>query len=207
MSNSLFGKGYAPQESTGGSKKLPAGGYICRIMGAKIENAKSSGLPMVVAQFDICEGEYNNFYHDKYKSDMAFRPNATYQGIARIPAVDEEGKARKGFNTFCGAVEKSNDIKLPTEDTAFLNALKGAVVGIIFGREEVKFSDGRTAMVTKPKFYRSVETIESGSYETPKDEYLAPSAPSFTENVGSLFGDVPVNEVDTFSAAEDSIPF
>ena len=41
MSNSLFGKGYSPRESGGSSKKLPAGGYICRIMNAKIENAKT----------------------------------------------------------------------------------------------------------------------------------------------------------------------
>lgn len=206
MSNSLFGKGYDPKESGSGSKKLPAGGYICKVMGAKIENAKSSGLPMVVLQFDIADGEYSSFYHDKYKNDVAFRPNANYQGIARIPAVDKEGKARRGFNGFCGAVERSNDIKLPTEDTAFLNALKGAYVGIIFGREEVAFDDGRTAWVTKPKYYRSVDTIQSGNYDVPEDKYLEPSAPTMDE-VSSLFGDAPVSEVDTFSAAEDSIPF
>lgn len=209
MSNSLFGKGYSPRESGGSSKKLPAGGYICRIMNAKIENAKTSGLPMVVAQFDICEGEYSNFYHEKYSNDINFRPSATYQGIVRIPAVDAEGKARRGFNSFCGAVEKSNDIKLPTEDMAFLNALKGAVVGIIFGREEVAFDDGRTAFVTKPKFYCSTESIENGNYTIPDDKLLAPSAPSgdFANNVSALFGNAPVSEVDSFSAAEDDIPF
>ena len=210
MSNSLFGRGFEPQEGTGSSRKLPAGGYICRIMDAKIKNAESSGLPMVVIQFDICEGEYNNFYHDKYKNDIAFRPNASYQGIARISAVDQQGNARRGFNSFCGAVEKSNDIKLPQEDVAFINALKGKLVGIIFGREEVEFENGDTAMVTKPKFYRSVETIENGNYETPKDEMLEPSAPSaLAQGASALFGNMPVTETnfDSFSAAEDDIPF
>lgn len=209
MSNALFGKGFEPQESTGSSRKLPAGGYICRIMNAKMENARTSGLPMVILQFDICEGEYNNFYHDKYKNDIAFRPNSNYQGIARIPAVDEHGNARRGFNSFCGAVEKSNDIKLPQEDVAFLNVLKDKFVGIIFGREEVEFEDGSTAMVTKPRFYRSVETIESGNYETPQDKMLEPSAPSFAQSASSLFGNAPVTEtgLDTFQAAEDDIPF
>lgn len=206
MSNSLFGKGYEPKENGGSPKKLPAGGYICRIMNAKVENAKTSGLPMVVAQFDICEGEYSNFFHDKYKNDVAFRPNSNYQGVVRIPAVDAEGKARRGFNSFCGAVEKSNDIKLPTEDVAFLNALKGAVVGIIFGREEVKFSDGRTAMITKPKFYCSTESIESGNYRVPDDEYLEPTASDIATSASALFG-TSVAEVDSFSAAEDDIPF
>lgn len=203
MANSLFGKGFEAIESTS-SRKLPAGGYICKIMNAKVENAKSSGLPMVVIQFDICEGEYNNFFHEKYSNDLKFRPTAKYQGIARIPAVDAEGNARRGFNGFCGAIEKSNDIKLPLEDVAFLNALKNAYVGIVFGREEVEFDDGRTAMVTKPKFYRSTQAIESGDYETPKDELLSrsdygsepqDSVPSFLEGV------------DSFSSAEDDIPF
>lgn len=207
MSNSLFGKGFAPVEGSGTSKKLPAGGYICRLMNAKIENAKSSGLPMVVCQFDIADGEFANYYHNKYATDIKFRSEAKYQGIIRIPAVDAEGNARKGFNGFCGAVEKSNDIKLPTEDVPFLNALKGAMVGIIFGREEVRFNDGSTAMVTKPKFYRSVETIQSGNYDVPEDVYLAPSKDSFTSDVNSLFGGVPINEADSFSAASDDIPF
>ena len=206
MSNSLFGKGYEAKESTGASRKLPAGGYICRIMNAKMEIAKSSGLPMVVMQFDICDGEYNNYYHDEYGNDMKYRPNAKYQGVARIPAVDAEGKARRGFNSFCGAVEKSNDIKLPNEDTAFLNVLRNKTVGIIFGREEVRFDDGNTAMVTKPQFYRSVQTIESGDYDIPKDKLLEPTSPSdsIISGVNDLFGDIPV---DTFSAAEDDIPF
>ena len=208
MSNSLFGSGYEAKESVGGaSRKLPAGGYVCRIMDAKIQNAQTSGLPMVVIQFDICEGEYNNFYHDKYKNDLGFRPSAKYQGIARITAVDAEGKARRGFNSFCGAIEKSNDVKLPTEDTAFLNMLKNKFIGIIFGREEVQFDDGRIAMVTKPKFYRSTQAIESGDYKTPDDEYLKPSASSANDVISgasSLFGDMPV---DSFSAAEDDIPF
>lgn len=204
MSNTLFGKGYEATEG-GSSRKLPAGGYICRIMGARMENAKSSGLPMVIVQFDICDGEYNNFFHEKYGNDLKYRPTATYQGIARIPAVDAEGKARRGFNSFCGAIEKSNDIKLPTEDIAFLNTLKGKEVGIIFGREEVEFNDGRTAMVTKPKYYRSTQTIENGDYETPTDEMLSHNSYSYDEpsedNPSFLDG------VDSFSSAEDDIPF
>lgn len=207
----LFGNGYQPQESTGASRKLPAGGYVCRIMGAKMQNAKTSGLPMVVIQFDISEGEYNNFYHDKYANDIKFRPEATYQGIARIPAIDENGNQRRGFNSFCGAVEKSNDIKLPTEDVAFLNALKDKFVGIIFGREEVEFSNGDVKMIAKPKFYRSTQAIENGEYTIPEDKYIEPSAPSALANGASaLFGNVPVTEtsgVDSFSAAMDDIPF
>lgn len=209
MANSLFGTGFEPVESIGGNKALPADGYICTIMNAKIENTKTTGLPMVVIQFDIADGEYSNYYHKKFDNDKNFNSNPSYGGIARIPAVDEKGNAKRGFNSFCGAVEKSNDIKLPMDDTAFLNMLKGKMVGIIFGREEFQGSDGGIHWSTKPKFYRSVQTIESGDYTVPEDKYLTPSAPGFTENVNSLFGSVPMTEtnVDSFAASEDDIPF
>jgi len=208
MASSLFGKGYEPKEGTG-SRKLPKGGYIVRIMSAKIENAKSSGLPMLVIQFDISDGEFSNYYHKKYESDKKFRDNAKYQGIARIPAIDQEGKARRGFNTFCGAVEKSNDIKLPQDDTEFLNMLKGKFVGIIFRNEEFRGSDGNVYMTAKPTWYRSVQTIESGEYDIPEDKLLKEDFGIGYDDADDFFGDAPASGsiADSFSAAEDDIPF
>jgi len=197
MSNALFGQGYDPKESKGGNKALPSGGYITRIMSAKMETAKSSGLPMVVVAFDICEGEYANYYHNKWERDKGYRADAKYSGVARIPAVDENGKARKGFNSFCGAVEASNDCKLPTDDEMFLASLKGKFVGIIFGREEFETRDGRVMWTTKPKWYRSVETIENGDFDIPDDEPLQKS--NYDAGIG--------NEVDSFAMAESDLPF
>lgn len=195
MSNSLFGQGYAPKESKG-SKALPAGGYVCRILGAKMEMAKSSGLPMVVIQFDIAEGEFKDFYRQKYLNDKNYRADAKWSGIGRIPAVDAQGKARKGFNSFCGAVENSNDCKLPTEDDMFLMSLKDKEVGILFGREEYRGNDGQNHWSTKPKFYRSCETIRTGDYDIPKDEPLQ----------GGGYNEADAY-ADSFSAAADDIPF
>lgn len=190
MGNSLFGQGYAPKEASG-SKTLPAGGYIIKIMAARMEMAKSSGLPMVVIQFDISEGDYRNYYHDKYTRDKGYRPDAKWSGVGRIPAVDAQGKARKGFNSFCGAVEKSNDIKLPTEDTAFLEALKGLYVGVLMGREEYRGNDGQTHWSVKPKFYRSTEVIESGNYTVPDDEPLQDSGYEIADTFEAVTEDLP----------------
>lgn len=213
MGNALFGQGYDPKESSG-SKQLPAGGYICKIMNAKMELSKSSNLPMVVIQFDIAEGEHSNYYHKKFQTDKGYRFDAKYGGVARIPAVDREGKARRGFNSFCGAVEKSNDIQLPKEDTAFLNMLKDKYVGILFGREEFQGKDGSVHWTTKPQFYRSVETIENGNFDVPEDKYLdKPTDNSFGSFNGSadLFGDGfgsdLGNPADSFAQAESDIPF
>jgi len=197
MSNSLFGQGFDPKESKGGSPQLPGGGYVCRIMSAKMQNALSSGLPMVVVAFDICEGEYANYYHKKWDNAKNYSPDAKYGGVARIPAVDAQGKARKGFNSFCGAVEASNDCKLPQDDELFLTSLKGKYVGIIFGREEFETRDGRVMWTTKPKFYRSVATIESGDFDIPDDVPLEKS--SYDAGFG--------NDVDSFAQAESDLPF
>lgn len=193
MGNTLFGQGYAPKEATG-SKALPAGGYIARIMNAKMELAKSSGLPMVVIQFDIAEGEYKDFYRQKYLNAKNYGADAKWQGVGRIPAVDAEGKAREGFNRFCGAIEKSNDCKLPTDDDMFLLSLKDKYIGILMGREEYRGNDGRLHWSTKPKFYRSTETIESGNYTVPEDEPLK----------GSGYSDP---YADSFAQAAEDLPF
>lgn len=195
MGNSLFGTGYDPKE-TNGSKALPADGYVCKIMAAKMELAKSSGLPMVVIQFDIAEGEYKQYFRNKYLNAKNYNPDTKWQGVGRIPAVDAEGKARKGFNSFCGAVEKSNDCKLPTDDELFLASLKDKYIGIIFGREEYRGNDGQNHWSTKPKFYRSVQTIESGNFTIPDDEPLQDNF----YNAADAYAD-------SFAQAESELPF
>lgn len=209
MAQTFFGNDYDSVQ-VGGGRALPADGYICRIIKARMTKSRD-GLPMVEALFDICEGEYNNYFGDKYKANLMRNPQAEYpsNGRAKVVAVDAEGKTKKTFKGFVTSIEHSNDMTMPREDTAFLNALSGKLIGVIFGREEFLGGDGKPHWVTKPRWYRSVQDIESGNFEVPEDTPLATSAPStdFGSNVSALFGDVPVTEVDSFSAAEDDIPF
>lgn len=211
MAQTFFGNDYDSVQ-VGGGKSLPAGGYVCRITKARMTQSRD-GLPMVEALFDICEGEYANFFHDKYKANLMRNPQAEYpkNGRAKVIAVDANGNTKKTFKGFNTSIEKSNGITLPREDNAYLNALAGKLIGVIFGREEFEGTDGETHWATKPRWYRSVEDIDKGNYETPKDVPLTQSTPtaSFnTESVSALFGsDVPVQEVDSFNAAMDDIPF
>lgn len=210
MAQTFFGNDYDSVQ-VGGGKALPKGGYICRIIKARMTKS-SQGLPMVEALFDICEGEYANYFGDKYRDSLQRNPKNEYpnNGRAKVVAVDEKGNTKKTFKGFVTSIEKSNEVNLPREDNAFLKALEGKLIGVIFGREEFEGNDGKTHWATKPRWYRSVQDIESGNYEVPEDAYLEPSEPDFNSNVSSLFGNVPVTEtsgVDSFSAAEDDIPF
>lgn len=192
----LFGKDYDSVQVGGGFKALPGGGYVVYIKKAQMTN-NSNGLPMVEALVDIAEGDYKGYFGDLYRSRLGNDPNAKYpyNGILRITAVDENGNTKKNFKSFCTAVEQSNDMTLPRHDDAFLKALAGKFVGVLYQREEYVGNDGNNHWSTKPKWYRNVETIRSGKFTAPEDVPLADSYE--TEVITS----------DSFSAAEDDIPF
>ncbi len=75
-------QGYNNSETVvaGEGKKLPAGNYICEILGAKVETSQKGNL-MLVIQFDIKEGEYANFYRNTHKVAKENNPEAKYRGV------------------------------------------------------------------------------------------------------------------------------
>lgn len=192
----LFGKNYNDVQVGGEFKPLPGGGYICRILSAKMSK-NSNDLPMIEVAIDISDGEYAQYFHKLYRDRIGRDPNAKYpyNGVLRITAVDEEGNTKKNFKSFVTSVEKSNDCELPRHDEAFLKALKDKTVGVLYQREEYEGNDGKTHWSTKPKWFRDVETIESGNFTVPEDIPLS-------DTYGTGF-----ESADTFSAAMDDIPF
>ena len=187
----LFGNDFDQVQVGGDFKVLPAGGYVCRIIKAK-QTTSTDGLPMVEAMIDIVDGEYEKYFGNLYRSKQASDPTAKYpyNGICKVKAVDAEGHTKKLFKSFCTAIEQSNDMELPRHDDAFIKALNGKEIGVIFGREEYMGNDGKAHWSTKPRWYRSTENIYSGNYQVPDDQPLDPSV-----------------KADSFSAAEDDIPF
>lgn len=224
---SLFGSDYDQVKVGGDFQALPAGGYVMVIKNAKITN-NSNGLPMVVAIADIAEGEYKGYFHSLYRERVEKDINSKYpyNGTFRITAVDAEGKTKKNFKSFCTAIEDSNEIQLPRNNNeAFLKALVGKYVGVLYQREEYEGNDGKNHWSTKPKWFRNVEAIREGKFTVPEDKPL-----SLTEDTGfstvnasvgsfnsfnsqdasaitDMFGVQPTFEADSFSAAEDDIPF
>lgn len=171
----LFGSDYDQVKVGGDFQALPAGGYVMCIKNAKITNS-SNGLPMIVAIADIAEGEYKGYFHKLYRERVEKDINSKYpyNGTFRIVAIDAEGKTKKNFKAFCTAVEDSNDIQLPrNNDEAFLKALVGRMVGVLYQREEYEGNDGKNHWSTKPKWFRNVETIREGKFTVPEDRPLS----------------------------------
>lgn len=211
----LFGKNYDSVQVGGEFQALPGGGYVVRIKKAQM-TTNSNNLPMIEVMVDIAEGNYKGYFGDLYRNRIGSDPNAKYpyNGILRITAVDEEGNTKKNFKSFCTAVEQSNDMTLPRHDDAFLKALAGKYVGVLYQREEYEGNDGKAHWSTKPKWYRSVETIRSGKFTAPEDVPLSDTyGTGFSEADASAINDMFGVDAqfegmnDTFNASTDSIPF
>ena len=56
------------QARTGAREQLPAGGYVCRIRGAREET--NSGYWQLVIAFDVHEGEKAGIFDRRYKDDV-----------------------------------------------------------------------------------------------------------------------------------------
>lgn len=202
MGNTLFGRDYDKVQVGGGGKSLPPGGYVCRILKAKLTQTKSTNLPMVEAIVDIIDGEYEQYFSKRYEDNKAkhgkdakFPNNA----IVRVVAIDADGNTKKQFKSFCTCIEESNQMEVPKDnDDAFIKAIQGKEIGVLFGREEFVGNDGNSHFSTKPRWFRSTESILNGDFETPADQLLDNSYyPSASD------ADLP----DSFSVAQDDIPF
>lgn len=179
----------------GESRILPAGGYICRILKAE-ETESRAGKPMIKVAFDIEGGEYAGYFRDQFenKKAMAEDPSGVswpFSGTKWILLFDNEGATNRDFKSFCTALEDSGT-EVWKDGMIDAARLKNAKLGIIFRREEHDYMG--TFWRTVPWGFRSVKTIEEGNYNVPEDKPLA-------KKVGSY------EVTDSFSAAEDDIPF
>ena len=177
---------------------LPADGYVCKILKAE-ETESRTGKPMLKVAFDIDQGDYAGYFREQFDgrkaaSDEPSEVKWPFNGTKWILLYNNEGATNRDFKSFCTALEDSGtDVwKNDTFDTA---ALKGAKLGIIFRREEHEYQNARSWRTT-PWGFRSVKAIESGSFNVPEDKALP----------GSISG-TGFEEVDSFSALEEDLPF
>lgn len=178
----------------GEARILPAGGYICRILKAE-ETESRAGKPMIKVAFDIIEGEFSGYFRDRFDTWKAAAEDPTdvkwpFNGTKWILLYNNEGETNRDFKSFCTALEESGT-EVWKKDMLDAAGLKDAKIGIIFRREESEYMNERRWR-TMPFGFRSVKTIQEGTFNVPDDKPLP----------------VQNNEIeDSFSAMEDDIPF
>lgn len=155
-------------QKASGASNVPAGGYVGKVISAKI--AEYSWGDRLEIAFDIAEGEHAGFFDKQFKANTA--NDKKWKGVCRInlPAEDAEEWQYRGINNFLYSIEESNNGF--TFDFENLATAKGKMCGFIFNRREWELDDGRTGWTTECRTTATVEEIRNGDFRIPKDRPL-----------------------------------
>lgn len=160
----------------GGFKRLPAGGYVCRVQAVR-EDKSRQGNDEIVLRLDIAEGPYAGYFSRDYlHAAKRFGEQAFWKGTYTQVTV---GKSLPFFKGLLEAFKASNPGYEPYfGDTGEWDEqeLRGKLIGFIF-REETSPTTGKTSVVAR--YPKDVETIRSGNYTVPEAttrQYYGPAS-------------------------------
>lgn len=153
---------------------LPAGGYVCRIQGAKISEYQShngSTFERLEVAVDIEEGEYKGYYRQDFDNQQT--EDKKWRGVFRLYVPSGDGSEQDNWSTaklkrFVTDVEDSNPGYRWDWDE---KKLKGKLVGLTFRREEWEYN-GRNGWKTNPFQAYTVDDIHQDKFQMPKDKPL-----------------------------------
>lgn len=144
---------------TDGVERVPAGGHICRIIGAKVETLENGSEKLSLA-LEIDEGSpLDGIFQRTFVSKHAGNPDAKWPCVFSQFLTDREGVCSPYFKGLIRCVENSNSGYQWAWNEEML---KGKRVGMIFREEEFVASDGSVRTTTRPAFARSVDRIREG---------------------------------------------
>lgn len=185
---------------TGEFMQLPAGLYVCEILGVKQE--EYNGHDRFVMQFDIAEGDQKEFYQRQYNMEKATNQNAKYKGVHRQYMDSNSLPFFKGLMT---SVERSNQgFHFPWGTQGNEKTLVGKKFGAVMGREEFLTADGEKRMATKIVQIRSIDGLKDA--KVPEDKLLddAPAAGAPAPQQGETDKDGFMNIPD---GVDEELPF
>ena len=176
-------KDFKAERSSSGRETLPAGGYVCQIISAKVDS-NEWGETLVVAH-DVCEGDYEGIFKRDFENND--REDKKWRGTFRLKLPKDDGSEqdawkKRSFSNFIWAVEQSNPGFTWDWDE---KKLKGKKVGLIYRNEEWEMN-GRSGWTTKAAGSESIDNIREGKFRLLKDKPLpearkAAAAQTFTE--------------------------
>ena len=170
--------GYEKTQAYTGAAKLPAGGYVLKILAVKFEPGKGDVSDQLIISYDIAEGDQEGFYQKNYAAQTG--EDKRWKGSKSLWLPKDDGSERdewtkRKFKTFIVCVEDSNDGFHWDWDES---KLKGKLVGGIFNEKEYEFN-GNTGFYTALHHFVAVETIRQSDFKVPAPTYLKnkPAAP------------------------------
>lgn len=143
---------------TGDGNRLPAGGYICRIV--KVEDFP--GKEYLKIGYDILEGEYAKYFEGVYeRNGKQWWPANFFRSYKE--------SALGFFKGFIEAIDMSNN-------THYTDAIEGGFdeqnlvrkkIGLVIGYEEYRGNDGSIKERAYVAKNTSIQNIEDGKYTVP----------------------------------------
>ena len=176
--------GVEPKQPKGGREILPAGGYVCQILSAKVEEAEW-GDTLVIAH-DVCEGDFEGFFKRDYENNTF--ENKKWRGTFRLKLPKDNGdqydnRKKEQLAYFMGAIESSNPGFEWGEWATIEKRLNGKKIGLVYRNKEWEYN-GRTGWTTEAAGADSIDSIREGKFYHYKDKPLPEkpvSATVFTE--------------------------
>lgn len=147
-------------QASGASKRLPAGAYVCKVLGVKYEAGENGNSDRIRVQFDIAEGEFKDFFQKQYEAntneDKKYKGNATVY-VPTDDGSEKDGWTKKSFAGWTSSFEESNPGYAWDWDE---KKWKGKLVGIVFG-DTGTVIEGKEIVYTEARFAVSAGTVRS----------------------------------------------
>ena len=160
---------FAPHKASANSfAPLPVAPYVCKIM--KCEEQSNQYGSQLVISFDICEGEYANYYSEKYKNSTF--ADKKWGGVLYLSVPSDKSRYpesdQKNIENLIACVEEENPkFSWDWDETK----LKGCVVGINYCNKEWEYN-GQTGWSASPRFICSAQDVRDGKVKQAKDRPL-----------------------------------
>lgn len=192
-------KGYAEAQVYSDQERLPAGGYVLKILDVKYQ--ENNWGDVIILSFDIEEGGYKGFFAANYKAQA--QEDKKWKGTYRLQVPKDDGSEQdnwkqRRFKTIMQNFEESNQGYHWNWDE---QTLKGKLIGALFNNKEYDFN-GRHGFFTNCHSLVTVEKIRSGKFDIPADTLL---------KVGTRNESQPAMDSDGFmnipNGTEEELPF
>lgn len=162
---------FEAKKASTGREILPAGGYVCEIKNAKVEEYKGGQYQSLVLMIEVAEGEYAGFYKRDYDNntneDKKWRGRYAIS-LPKDDGTDQDAWTKRTFGNFIWAVQESNPGYVWNWDE---KTLKGKKLGVLYRNREWALND-RTGWTTEAAGSVSVDDCRAGKYRLPKDKPL-----------------------------------
>lgn len=170
------------ERSSSGRETLPAGGYVCQIISAKVES-NDWGDTLVIAH-DVCEGDYAGIFKRDYDANTMDEKKWRGTFRQRLPKDDgseQDAWKKRSLGNTIWAIEQSNPGFTWDWDE---KKLKGKKIGLIYRNKEWEYN-GRSGWTTEAGKAESIDNIHDGKFKPLSDKPLPEgrtvSAPVLTE--------------------------